>query len=145
FRSLWALEPGIPESMKNWQNISALKSVKSEVESLSGALASSLEAVITTPVDEHKDIHPLRGSTQDFSRVSGTLELLDCPQQALLAREIHQLMENTLALAGTLDNTELEKRLQLAFAAVTDLPALLEHALASAEDDFAFVSQHVNR
>src|SRR5690606_6538687 len=138
-------KPGKPERMKNWQNISALKNVKSEVETLSSDLASSLESVITTPVDEHKDIHPLRATTQAFSRVPGTLELLDCPQQALLAREIYQLMENTLALAGTLDNTELEKRLELAFIAVTDLPALLEHALANAEDDFLFICQHLNR
>jgi len=131
--------------MKIWRNISALKSVKGELETLSGALASALESVITTPVDENKNTEPLRGVVQAFSRVPGTLELLGCTQLALLAQEVLQLLNDTLAAQANLDGRGLDLRLELAFAAVTDLPALLEYSLFQESDEFLFVCQHINK
>lgn len=131
--------------MKTWQSISALKRVKDEIETLSANLGSALEAVIATPVGEIKQLALLDIPMRDFVRVSGTLRMLECPNLSLLAHEILHLLNDTIGPQAELDNKELEQRLEMAFVAVTDLPALLEYFLRESGDSFLYISQHVNR
>ncbi len=131
--------------MKRWQNFHALKRVKGEVEACTAQLGGALEAVIATPVDDRKDLAPLKDAVKEFARVTGTLRMLEFPHLALLANEIQLMVLDTLRAEAELDSRDLDLRLESSFVAVTDLPALLECALRKSADSFELVSRLVNR
>ncbi len=131
--------------MKRWQNFYALKRVKNEVEVCVANFGGALEAVIATPVDEPKDLAPLKEAVKDFARVPGTLRMLQFTHLALLANEIRLMVQDTLRAEAELESRELDLRLESSFVAVTDLPALLEHALRSSCDSYELVFKLVNR
>ena len=130
--------------MKYWQSYSALKRVKSETETLTAALANALETVIVTPAGEEKSLDALAGPVQGFAIIPGILQLLEYRNISLLAGEILDLLQDTLEHPG-LDADKLDARLQVAFVAATDLPALLEDALKESADSFAKVFHVINQ
>lgn len=132
-------------STKQWQNPQALRRVKTEVEACVAQLGTALETVIVTPGEDQRDFAPLQQATTEFARVPGTLRMLEFVHLALLAAEIQQVLLDTLRSDIAVEPRELELRLESAFVAVTDLPALLECALRRGGDDFALVFKLVNR
>ncbi len=131
--------------MGKWQNLSALKRVKSEVEACVARLGGALEAVIATPVDLARDLAPLNEAVKDFARVPGTLRMLQFTHLALLANEVQWMLQDTLRDDTDCERRELDLRLESCFVAVTDLPALLEHALRNSSDSYELVFKLVNR
>ena len=130
--------------MKYWQSFSALKRVKTEYESLTDALANALETVIVTPAGDEKSLDGLTAHVQAFEIIPGLLRLLEYPAIAMLADEILALLQDTLNQAS-LESEKLDARLQVAFVAVTDLPALIEDGMKESADSFARVSPLINQ
>jgi chemotaxis protein histidine kinase CheA len=131
--------------MGKWQNLSALKRVKTEVEACVARLGGALEAVIATPVDSPRDLAPLNEAVKDFARVPGTLRMLQFAHLALLANEVQWMLQDALRDDADRERRELDLRLESCFVAVTDLPALLEHALRNSGDSYELVFKLVNR
>jgi chemotaxis protein histidine kinase CheA len=130
--------------MKKWQSYTALKQVKQETESLTAALANALETVIVTPTGEAKALNSLQAPVAAFSIIPGIMALLEFPNIGLLGTEILKLLEDTLAHPD-MDAGKCDARLQNAYIAVTELPAVLDEALAKSVDSFARVFNTINR
>ena len=131
--------------MKRPQNSHALQRVKTAVEACAAQTAAALEAVITTPTGDARSLAPLQAALQEFLRVPGTLRMLGLPQLALLSCEVQLVLEDTLRCDLELERAEQDPRLESAFVAVTDLPALLECALLQSGDNFELIFKLVNR
>ncbi len=131
--------------MNKWQSSRALKRVIVEIKTLSAALSTSLESVISTPADEDKPLQDLRTPTIGFACIPGMLQLLELPDLALLAKEIHVSISELLEEKKQLPGWKLNPRLETAYVALGSMDSMLQAGLEKNSDNFEQIIVLLNR
>jgi chemotaxis protein histidine kinase CheA/CheY-like chemotaxis protein len=131
--------------VKQWQNFQALGKVKvcieQQVRDLASILENSLDKEQLVPFSAEE----CSQHVESLLRISGVLRMLECHEVALLVDEILGMLEDAVALDAEQNSQQITEIRQLAFVALSELPALVEGTIAGKIQHWHELSELFNK